>query len=227
MIERVWPGAECASSRSQRSYRAEAAEGCWSLPVGATQRNHSSGDMQLFTNTLHVPKDTCLNMHSQKLVEIHQNNTCTCFFIRLPTHVLTWIQILWGVNVFPLSYINLYMKQPHQSSSTLNSREQSISLWLSFWFEEGIRTKKTDGNEWNSTSVYPWLIFVWFVEKEEGNDCKFCLFSQILKMNFFTYATQKPIFLLIWTFPKPYPMMWFQWQSCPDWPDNSAILKLL
>lgn len=35
--ERVWPAAECASFRSQHSYWAEAAEGCWSRPVGATQ----------------------------------------------------------------------------------------------------------------------------------------------------------------------------------------------
>lgn len=47
-IKRVWPAAECAGSRSRRSCWAEAAEGCLSPPVGATQLGRKKKDMKFY-----------------------------------------------------------------------------------------------------------------------------------------------------------------------------------
>lgn len=134
-IEGVWPAAECASSRSLRSYWAEAAEGCWSPPAGATQwgvlaeKTCSSAQMH------RVCAKTCLFKHTQLKALSHWQNQDIYVHLNLK-HMTLRIRFFKILVVFsPLPSIYKTPTTKHRNVSSLNFREPDISLQFIVCFE--------------------------------------------------------------------------------------------
>lgn len=82
----VWPTTACASSRSRRSWWAEAAEGCWSPPVGGP---HSEKSRHIRHAALQIHTAcawTCLYRRCTEQLWTHRNKTYILFVIHFFAH---------------------------------------------------------------------------------------------------------------------------------------------